>query len=115
LQRSLTYVRGLRKEEVLASRDHARAWRARCEAVRFRSEPLGLDRYHRRYWILSGDFSRIWVEKCDHVRREHVEWSCYSTMLEVQALLAALNPHGMACGCGCGCGCVGGGGGGGGE
>ena len=87
MQRSLTYVRGLRKEEVLASRDHARAWRARCEAVRFRSEPLGLDRYHRRYWILSGDFSRIWVEKCDHARREHVEWSCYSTMLEVQALL----------------------------
>jgi len=95
LQRSLSYVRGLRKEEVPASRDHSRAWRARCEAVRFRSEPLGVDRYHRRYWILSDDFSRIWVEKSDHARREHVDWSCYSTLQEVQELLAALNPHGM--------------------
>ena len=60
ISKSLSYVRGLRKEEVPVSREHSRSWRPRIEAVRFRSEPLGCDRHHRRYWILCDDFSRIW-------------------------------------------------------
>jgi len=95
LQKSLTYVRGLRKEDLGAAREHARQWRARVEAARFRSEPLGLDRFHRRYWILSDDFSRIWVEKSDHAQRDWVEWSCYTRLQQVDELVAALNPHGV--------------------
>ena len=86
LQKSMSYVRGLRKEDVAASREHWRAWRSRVEAVRFRSEPLGQDRYHRRYWILSDDFSRIWVEKSDYKQRDHVVWGCYNTLQQVEPL-----------------------------
>ncbi len=95
LQKSFSYVRGLRKEDIVASRDHSRAWRSRVEGVRFRSEALGLDRYHRRYWILSDDLSRIWVEKTDYTQRDGVKWGCYSTMKQVDDLVAALNPHGI--------------------
>lgn len=95
LQKSLGYVRGLRKEDVAAWRQHACAWRSRTEAVRLRSEPLGSDRYHRRYWVLADDFSRIWVEKSDHSKRDHVVWGSYDTIKQVDALVKALNPHGL--------------------
>ena len=95
LQKSLNYLRGLRKEDVAAWRQHSRTWRSRTEAVRLRSEPLGSDRYHRRYWILSDDFSRIWVEKCDNTARDKVVWGSYCSMEQVDALVKALNPHGL--------------------
>ena len=95
LQKSFSYVRGLRKEEVAASRDHSRAWLARGASVSSRSDPLGMDRCHRRYWVFGNDFSRIWVEKADSQHRDVVKWGFYSTIEQVDLLLAALNPHGI--------------------
>jgi len=82
--------------------------------ARFKTEPLGADRYRRQYWVLGNDFSVIWVENhnsaesdaaptgapaaaaasnlCQRMRRQ---FSVMSSAEQVNKLLKALDSHGI--------------------
>lgn len=76
-----------------------------------RTEPLGRDRDHLRYWILQGDQQRLYVEKPappDTLKRRYDQmvgsspkasdnfvhassWFCYSSQVEINSLMSALD------------------------
>ena len=63
---------------------------AMLEAGIARRNALGTDRYHNQYYLFSGDLSRLYVTP-----RDHAKWGYYSTIGELDDLMAHLNEKGV--------------------
>ncbi|ONK57685.1 uncharacterized protein A4U43_C09F3020 [Asparagus officinalis] len=59
------------------------------EKLSIRTNPLGKDRNHNRYWFFRRD-GRLFVESSDSI-----QWGYYSTKEELDALMGSLNPKGV--------------------
>ncbi|XP_078172356.1 DDT domain-containing protein isoform X2 [Carex rostrata] len=59
------------------------------EKLNIRTNPLGKDRDHRRYWFFRRE-GRLFVESSDSK-----QWGYYSTKEELDALIGSLNPKGV--------------------
>ncbi|KAL3155881.1 hypothetical protein ABBQ32_012881 [Trebouxia sp. C0010 RCD-2024] len=64
-------------------------WEARIAELPLRSEPVGLDRHHRKYWLLSGDPTAVHVQSA-----EGDAMSIIDTPSALDAALAGCNRKG---------------------
>ena len=106
LLESNTLVRGLSKEEVVIKRAVDLKHVNRLTALRCRTEPLGIDRFRRKYWIFANDFSVIWVQgpsESDQEARAALSsagctdrpFSVMTSAVQVNRLLKGLDSHGI--------------------
>ena len=115
LLESKTLVRGLTQEEMVIKRAIELKHKKRMAQARFKTEPLGADRYRRQYWVLGNDYSVIWVQNqhssavdvsptlgtsaptggaslCERMRTQFL---VISSAEQVNKVLKALDPHGV--------------------
>lgn len=64
-------------------------WETLNEKTVIRTEPLGMDRYRRKYWILATDNSRCFVESADSK-----SWGYYSAE-DIPHVISLLNGNGL--------------------
>ena len=77
-----------------ARRQVEEKYRQLAEAPKFRGEALGMDRYYRRYWVVGGDLSRLWVESRG-AQGGPVQWGLYATVAQLEGLRGALDVRGV--------------------
>jgi hypothetical protein len=90
MSKSATCVRGTPAKEDSIRKEINEMYLDRLEVLRFRSEPLGFDRFYNAYWVLGGDYSRLWIEQ-----PENKGWGVIGTVQDLLNLMQALDVFGV--------------------